>query len=320
MMNVTSNHLLLAPILFTASVYLTILIRRKPNELFRVDPNRTGRKTLEEMMKAARYETSPLSNSKLFLEWCRSSFLAKMRSNKEYQEKVGIRNIRKANWQLLQEIDDREKKAKDEWKLSPSYNRFQLVSEKLTGIYKAVESMEQSILSGADTEKIKRIQTTLLPSKKSELRDLKEEYDSLCTLPLYREMVSSIDVAAQLRKKLGLVDAKAALLNTQKEIGHRKRDGGFGFEDVASDIIQVVFICLLFFVCSHGMFREIWCHSWQANTASQISQQLLLHGILLLAWGATKAHLERLILWFVQKWDCLKRLWKIAVARQRESF
>jgi hypothetical protein len=202
--------------------------------------NLRGKAALLALMRMARYDTSPLSNSQLFLEWCRSSLLARMQSNREFKEKIIIRNIRKANLEKLKEVDDCEQQAKDEWKSSYSYDRFEVVSAKRIGIQRAIESMEQVLLSGApETDKTKRIRTTLLPSKLSELHDINDEYDALCDIPAYREMMKRGEEAMALRRQLGLIDAKKSLANTQKEIGHRKREGGYGFEDIASDIIQV---------------------------------------------------------------------------------
>ena len=220
-------------------------VQRPPKMLVHV---LSGAEALGAMLsRQARWSTSPLLSPALWLEWSVAVVKRKLLTDVEFANRVFCRDLRKANYPALHQLEHLEREAELNYEKSAQFEEIEMLDRSIRGAEQAVSSMElfvrSTIVVGTSVkiekaEKMRKIKDELLPLK---IRDLTASLARRDELRLackeYSTVVAQRLAVSEFSDKIGLSEAMRASISVTRRSGSSRNERGKSFEETASDVI-----------------------------------------------------------------------------------
>lgn len=180
-------------------------------------------KAFERLEQTMRCTDSPLLRSHEFFEWVVTNSKRRLQNDKEFSQRVHVRELRRN--QSILDAETKERHNKELYEKSPNYAHLDRLDKLIVGGEKAIISLEKYMetirLEGSQTEKLsattvlyeqKRVDVLVNRNLRDELRKDAAEYDQFVLASQEKDAIY---------KSSGLLDAISS-------VGAHERDGGKG--------------------------------------------------------------------------------------------
>lgn len=107
-----------------------------------------GRDASEKLLHNAKFQKNPIFSKENFLEWLRCVAKRRLRTDKEFINRVALRNLRKSHKSILQAVESTEKSARKAFNKTENAQRIYSIEHTLEGSSHAVRNMKKFVNYG----------------------------------------------------------------------------------------------------------------------------------------------------------------------------
>ena len=215
----------------------------------------TGKDAVNRLFDNCRFKLPPTQLNEHFKDWLRVTVPKKMKTDKEFLNKVIIRNLRKTHSDKLHKIESLERQARHEYNRTLNSIRIHELEKSIHGSVLALQNMrkfvETTVINSTDnmqisaditnstnlSDRILRVRD-LIPLKEIETASQKKELELLKQrTPEYFILQEAIRHMNEYHEEIGLNSATSLLKTEQFDAGKGRNDRGLSFENAAEQVV-----------------------------------------------------------------------------------
>ena len=203
----------------------------------------TGVNGVLSLFSRKRYEISPLLDGALFNDWLKKTTSRRRQFDADYNSKINLREIKRANKPALDKIHDEVLTASNSYMAHENYLKIENLERIMKGGSQAVASMEKFVQSN-DVDDVKlqtkkaEVMHATLPAKQKELVDCNVQLQELLQrTPEYFTYAQALANKEKVYESLGLLEGESLVQIHQRNEGVKKNQSGKRFEDIAINVV-----------------------------------------------------------------------------------